>query len=112
MPQLTKFLFLCHEWRAHSHVGRAGTSHALWKYLGPDWLKHHDNPTLWQRLYDIPDGELWSVHVLLKNKLMGFIRERARDSGVRNSRARANSCVRRLLDQKPNDWLRLSFCYL
>jgi starch phosphorylase len=49
------------------------------KYLGPDWVKHHDDPALWQRIYDIPDEELWLVHVLLKNKLMSFIRERARD---------------------------------
>lgn len=48
------------------------------KYLGPDWVKYHDNPTLWQRIYDIPDDELWWVHVRLKYKLMSFIRERAR----------------------------------
>ncbi|MEW6300267.1 MAG: alpha-glucan family phosphorylase [Thermodesulfobacteriota bacterium] len=48
------------------------------KYLGPDWVKSHDNPTLWQRIYDIPDDELWWVHVRLKYKLMSFIRERAR----------------------------------
>ncbi|MBI3301319.1 MAG: alpha-glucan family phosphorylase [Deltaproteobacteria bacterium] len=48
------------------------------KYLGPDWVKHHDNPALWQRVYDIPDEELWRVRVQLKHKLMSFIRERAR----------------------------------
>jgi starch phosphorylase len=48
------------------------------KYLGPGWIKHHDNPTLWQRAYDIPDEELWWVHVRLKYKLLSFIRERAR----------------------------------
>lgn len=48
------------------------------KYLGPEWVHDHDNPTLWQRIYDIPDDELWWVHVRLKYKLMSFIRERAR----------------------------------
>jgi starch phosphorylase len=48
------------------------------KYLGPDWVQYHDNPTLWQRIYDIPDEELWWVHMRLKYKLMSFIRERAR----------------------------------
>jgi starch phosphorylase len=49
------------------------------KYLGPDWMKHHDDPALWQRVYDIPDEELWWIHVRLKHKLLSFIRERARD---------------------------------
>jgi starch phosphorylase len=49
------------------------------KYLGPDWVKHHDSLALWRRVYDIPDEELWWVHVRLKHKLISFIRERARD---------------------------------
>jgi len=49
------------------------------RYLGPDWVKHHDSPALWRRVYDIPDEELWHVRVQLKHKLMSFIRERARD---------------------------------
>ncbi|MGH7966171.1 MAG: alpha-glucan family phosphorylase [Candidatus Binatia bacterium] len=48
------------------------------KHLGPDWVKQHDNPALWQRVYDIPDAELWQIHVRLKQKLLSFIRERAR----------------------------------
>ncbi|MBI3799100.1 MAG: alpha-glucan family phosphorylase, partial [Deltaproteobacteria bacterium] len=49
------------------------------RYLGPDWVKHHDSPALWRRVYDIPDEELWRVRIQLKHKLMSFIRERARD---------------------------------
>jgi starch phosphorylase len=48
------------------------------KYLGPDWVKQHDNPALWQRVYDIPDEELWWIRVRLKHKLTSFIRERVR----------------------------------
>jgi len=48
------------------------------KYLGPDWVKHHDNPALWLRIYEIPDGEFWWARMRLKYKLMHFIRERAR----------------------------------
>ncbi len=57
----------------------AGEVHHLFdKYIGPDWLEHHDNPAIWQRLAEVPDGELWEVHLLLKRKLMGYLRERVR----------------------------------
>ena len=48
------------------------------KYLGPEWGERHDDPAVWQRLVDIPDKELWEVHLLLKRMLMGFLRERVR----------------------------------
>jgi starch phosphorylase len=48
------------------------------KYLSQDWLERHDDQTLWTRVADIPDVELWEVRQHLKRKLMGFIRERAR----------------------------------
>jgi len=64
----------------HAPTWVAPEMHALYgRYLGPDWVDHHDSPALWQRIYDIPDEELWAVHVLLKNRLMRFVRERARD---------------------------------
>jgi starch phosphorylase len=48
------------------------------KHLGPDWIERHDDATLWERVLDIPDGELWAAHVHLKRKMMALIRERAR----------------------------------
>lgn len=48
------------------------------KYLGPDWLERHDDPVLWERIFDVPDDELWAAHLHLKRKLMTLIRERAR----------------------------------
>jgi glycogen phosphorylase len=48
------------------------------KYLGPDWLQHHDEPALWERLREMPDEELWQVHLQLKSRLFNFMRERAR----------------------------------
>jgi len=52
------------------------------KFLGTDWMKHHDDPTLWERLQDIPDKDLWSLHMDLKRKMIGFFREQARRSWV------------------------------
>ena len=50
----------------------------LAKYLGPDWIERHDNPTLWERIEEIPDGVLWEHHINLKRKLIGYLRERSR----------------------------------
>jgi glycogen phosphorylase len=48
------------------------------RHLGPDWAERADDPAIWHRVSDIPDGELWTARQTLKRKLMGFIRERAR----------------------------------
>jgi starch phosphorylase len=47
------------------------------KYLGQDWVKRHDEASLWERVLDIPEDELWTVHQLLKRKLLGVMLERA-----------------------------------
>jgi len=47
-------------------------------YLGEDWQEHHDDPRVWQRLFSIPDAELWQVHQSLKSYLLAFVREHAR----------------------------------
>ena len=52
------------------------------KYLGPDWLQYQDDPALWERLVDIPDGELWDLHNHMKLKLLSFLRERVRRQWV------------------------------
>ena len=52
------------------------------KFLGPDWAERCDEPAMWQRVSDIPDGQLWAVRQLMKRKLMGFIRERARTGWI------------------------------
>jgi glycogen phosphorylase len=48
------------------------------KYLAPDWVERTDDLALWHRVTEIPDSELWAVRQVMKRKLMGFIRERAR----------------------------------
>jgi len=52
------------------------------KYLGANWEEHHDDPVLWERLAEVPDPELWQVHIALKAKLMNYLRARARRSWV------------------------------
>ena len=47
-------------------------------YLGPNWIAEHDTTSIWQRIDDIPDEELWSTHYWLKTKLILKIMDRAR----------------------------------
>ncbi|HSM55384.1 MAG TPA: alpha-glucan family phosphorylase [Candidatus Sulfomarinibacteraceae bacterium] len=61
-------------------------THSLFnKYLGPEWVTRQDDPSVWERLTDIPDSELWDLHVTLKQKLIGFLRERVRRRWVTGS---------------------------
>jgi starch phosphorylase len=55
------------------------------KYLGHNWRDHHDDPTLWERIHDIPDKELWEVHLSLKHKMLNFMRERVRRDWIKES---------------------------
>lgn len=48
------------------------------RYVDPNWLEKHDEPSLWERVYDIPDRPLWHVRQKLKNKMFEYIRDRAR----------------------------------
>lgn len=52
------------------------------KYLGPDWVDKHDDPSMWGRMAEIPAGELWDHHVFMKRKLIGFLLETVRRSWV------------------------------
>jgi starch phosphorylase len=48
------------------------------QYLGPGWMRDHDNPLIWELIDKIPDEELWKTHYWLKIKLIDAIRERSR----------------------------------
>ncbi len=48
------------------------------RHLGKDWIDHHDEPSFWDGVLEIPDEELWAVRTALRHYLFGFIRERAR----------------------------------
>jgi starch phosphorylase len=48
------------------------------EYLGEDWVKRHDDPRLWDKILEIPDEKIWSIHLQLKRKLGTAIRERMR----------------------------------
>jgi glycogen phosphorylase len=48
------------------------------RYLAPEWIERHDEPSLWDGVLAIPDDELWTVRQSLRRYLFTFVRERAR----------------------------------
>jgi glycogen phosphorylase len=68
----------------HLHTWLAPEMRDLYeKYFGPGWQDRISDPDLWRRVSDIPDEELWNTHVLLKKKLIDFVRRRSRDHRTR-----------------------------
>jgi starch phosphorylase len=49
------------------------------RYLGEAWRDRTDDPELWTGIEAIPDAELWTVRLALRNHLFHFVRERIRD---------------------------------
>ena len=48
------------------------------RYLGPRWFEDPTNKTLWDRVDQIPDAELWRSHERMRERLVGFVRRRLR----------------------------------
>ncbi len=63
----------------HLHTWLAPEMKALYeKYFGVGWQDQISDPDLWRRVSDIPDDELWATHILLKRRLIEFVRKRVR----------------------------------
>lgn len=46
------------------------------RYLPEDWKERLYDPKVWENVQKIPDEDLWSVHTILKTKMIKFVRER------------------------------------
>lgn len=69
------------------------------RYLQDDWLEEVDDPQTWQRVDEIPDGELWAVHVDRKRKMIDFVRERIQQQYLRHGEGpRRMAAAAQLLD--------------
>ena len=55
------------------------------RYLDPEWLQNHDDPVMWQLIDEIPDRQLWELHVWRKMKLINAIRDRVRHRWAENT---------------------------
>ena len=47
-------------------------------------MKDQSNAKIWERIYNVPDEEIWNTRVALKNKLINYIRNEFRNSWLKN----------------------------
>jgi len=72
----------------HLHTWLAPEMRDLYdKYFGPGWQEQISDPDIWRRVSDIPDEELWNTHLLLKRRLVDFVRRRVREQRERMGEA-------------------------
>ncbi|HJT57612.1 MAG TPA: alpha-glucan family phosphorylase, partial [Ktedonobacteraceae bacterium] len=53
------------------------------RYLGEDWENRVDAPAMWNRIDEIPDQELWDIHVQRKEALIDYARRHLREQHLR-----------------------------
>jgi glycogen phosphorylase len=53
------------------------------RYLGPRWAEQLDDQEFWERAFEIPDAELWQVHVHRRHRLVQHARRWLRSSAER-----------------------------
>ncbi|MCA8999364.1 MAG: alpha-glucan family phosphorylase [Planctomycetaceae bacterium] len=46
------------------------------RHLGVGWPTRSSHPEVWERIKDVDDGELWETHLILKSRLIDFVRRR------------------------------------
>lgn len=52
------------------------------EHLGSNWMSRADDNEMWKAVYDIPDGDLWTIRKHYKRMLTSFMRDRARRKWV------------------------------
>lgn len=46
------------------------------RYIGPAWASNPDDPSVWERIDDVPDAELWRTHERRRERMVDFARRR------------------------------------
>ena len=54
------------------------------KHFDKDFMKDQSNESIWEAIFDVSDEEIWKTRMELKTKLIHYIREKFRDSWLKN----------------------------
>ena len=71
------------------------------KFFPKNWRHDQSNPEMWKAYNDIPDENIWSVRMKLKNKLIDYIKEKFREDWMKTQGDPAR-IVRALNEMNPN----------
>lgn len=58
--------------------------HLYDKYLSPDWQERLYERAVWDKIDEIPDEEFWKTHVVLKTKMIGFVKDKIKEQRLAN----------------------------
>ena len=78
------------------------------KYFDETFLSDQSNQKIWEAIYNVPDSEIWETRMALKTKLIEYIREKFRESWLKNQGD--PSRVVSLLDKINPNALLIGFC--
>jgi glycogen phosphorylase len=71
------------------------------KYLGEHWRRDPSDPDVWDKIWEIPDAELWEIRENQRGDLVRFVRKRMqRDYERRNGRGADHKVVNSILDPR------------
>ena len=62
------------------------------RHLGPDWTARASDASLWDRIDNIDDGELWETHQTLKVQLIETVRRRTAQQAERRAEPAELDC--------------------
>jgi starch phosphorylase len=54
------------------------------KYLGDKLYQEQSNPTIWEKIYQVKDEEIWNIRKTVKHRLVKYIRESFKDNWLKN----------------------------
>jgi starch phosphorylase len=68
----------------HVRTWLAAPMHRLYdRHLGADWPSRVADPTCWEKIDQVEDGELWETHQTLRTRMIAFARRRAAEAAIR-----------------------------
>ena len=54
------------------------------KYFDKNFMNDQSNESIWHAIYNVPDEEIWTTRMALKNKLVKYIRDKFRETWLKN----------------------------
>ena len=60
------------------------------RYMGSDWINRIHDQGMWDKVFEIPDEEIWNIHIGQKTNLVGMIRERLKEEKSRHGESPEN----------------------